>query len=157
MLHYGNATLSQCQLHTRESILEIRDRLMICQPTMSKTKFEDECKVFGFNFNPDGLLYDRYLTDSYVNPLDHHLHDPMHVLVASSGIGQYEVNAFINALLTKADHVDMLDTFAAQCTVHGRGLYKDFFKRRVKYNRSDSFRGFADDCMQADWHGAYDR
>ena len=43
---------------------------------------------------PGGIVYDAYVRLIYI-PIDSTFWDPMHILVASSGVGQYEGNGFL--------------------------------------------------------------
>eukprot|EP00973_Karenia_brevis_P053857 7481475-Karenia_brevis.AAC.1 len=116
--HYAFAGRHQFQLHTEQSIVDIVEHIRTCKMTMGKGKFELEQKIFGVVFNEHSLLFDEYLRKYYSLPR-HLMHDSMHVLAASSGIGQVHVNAVVTTVFAKGG-LHKLDDFARQCVVDGK-------------------------------------
>jgi len=92
--HYALALPDQFDQHTVESFWEIADKLAEQHGVVSKTEFKELEKMCGVGYEPDGLLYDMHVRSIYC-PVSHTYWDPMHILVASGGVCQYECNAFI--------------------------------------------------------------
>ena len=70
------------------------DKLAHQHGQIGKGKFEELEKAYGLKYEPGGIVYDAYVRSIY-NPIDNTFWDPMHILVASSGVAQYEGNGFL--------------------------------------------------------------
>jgi hypothetical protein len=105
----------------------------------------------GITYDPDSLVYDRYLR-GIIGPSSV-LFDWMHSLLASGGMAQFEVNAFLLELLAQCPDMTLekLDDFAAE-VVWSPGLprlARHFFEKRVVHKEGAHIRAFAAEMTMA--------
>jgi hypothetical protein len=95
--HYAHARPDQFDQHTAETFWAMADRLETAHmgPHFrgQKEALHALSQASGINFQPHGLLYDRHIR-TFFCPVDNTYWDPMHLLLSSGGMCQYEVNGF---------------------------------------------------------------
>jgi hypothetical protein len=157
--HFSIASPEGVQLHTPTSYATMADILSVVHGQVTNEKFKVLQKVFGLNYRPQGLLWDRHLRQ-YFNPAQHTYEDSMHVLFASGGVAQYEVNGFVLALGGLLQFIGhsvpgMLDDFHDHIKWPVvRRLRKNFFAQRVR-GVGENLKAFAVETMAAVevlWH-----
>ena len=87
---------SKFRPRTEGSINAIVDRLSEAHGTMSKAAFKEVSTQLGFNYNPNGILFDPYLLPK-VLPGAHCLFDWMHVFF-EKGVVNYHIGQFLYAV-----------------------------------------------------------
>jgi hypothetical protein len=94
--------------------------------TVTDFKFLEQC--YGINYSDHGLLFDDHCR-RVSNLQETMFWDWMHCIVASGGIGQYEVNQFVLKIVQSGVTLENLDTFVQQIKVPGSAckLDKRFF------------------------------
>jgi hypothetical protein len=102
-------------------------------------------QVFGVNFEPEGLPFDRALRPTVGGPASGTLFDWMHCLV-SNGVATWEVHGFVKALRLVGVGCAQLDDDTSLYTLPKRlsKLPRDFFQQRWS---EDSFRAFASEML----------
>ncbi len=122
-------------------------------PGLAKSRVEKLSTCRGCNYEEGTLMQDVALRDTYF-PVTHTLYDWMHCAAASTGVGQYHVNAFLQALqewthFTLAD----VDNFACGITFGRRSslgyLRPKFFACRYCTTPGGHIRAFASELMSA--------
>ena len=88
--HFATAKPKDFQEQTHELFYHNADRLL--SMTGDELKFAE--KAFGIVCSPNSVIYDKSLRSIYSVP-DHTYLDPMHILLTSSGIAQWELNGFV--------------------------------------------------------------
>lgn len=156
--HYSLASHpSQFDVHTTESFFQMCDLLeAVFSENMTpkqKAEFERLEKAYGLRYDVDGLLWDKYLRQ-YYNPPQHAYHDPMHVLVASGGVVQYEINYFMLAATqldppVQLEDVDAITQLISFPNDDSKRLPKTFWKDRVVFTEGAHLRAFAGECLDA--------
>lgn len=68
-------------------------------------------QALGVTYDVRSVFWDPYLA-KFCNPADHTYWDWMHILVASGGVLQYEVNGFVRAMQATGISLQDLDAFA---------------------------------------------
>ncbi len=86
------------------------DDLQAKHGVIAPKKFEDLQKAYGLNYEPAGLLFNLRLR-RYVRPYSILVYDWMHNLLTSSGVGQYQCNAFIRRALELGKTLKGLEAF----------------------------------------------
>ena len=84
----GPDTVDYRLLHYNDnaSIYAIIDKLRTTYGTTSKATFERMEQAYGVNYVPQGLLFDDDLR-STIQPIDHCIRDPMHMLFSTGVAG----------------------------------------------------------------------
>ena len=116
---------------------------------MTKTAFGDLEKAMGLTYDPDSLAYDMHLRT--IIGISSTYFDWMHCLVASSGLAQFEVNAFCLALLDNFPDVTLndLDVFALQINFSSGSFPKHFFENRIVMTEGKHMKAFASETINA--------
>lgn len=131
MHHYSTAKPKDFKSQSHELFYFNCDRLMESHGRVHPKTFELMEKSFGITFDPASLVYEKALRRFY-SVTDHTYNDPMHMLVASGGVGQFEINAFL--LHAQQEHnldLQWVDQFSTSCSNVGtQRLQKQFFSNR---------------------------
>ena len=123
--HYATAKPSDFKEQTHELFYHNADALK----AMSKRDREFAEKAFGIVYSPQSVIYDDYLRTIYSVPLQTYL-DPMHILLASSGLAQWELNQFVrHANMHHQLDLDLLDQFALSIQLPEQSLQQNFFSK----------------------------
>ena len=103
-------------------------------------------KDFGINYNPDGLLYDKFLLRNVMDPLSNYIRDWMHT-VASQGVAGTELSFLIQALVDEGVSLEIVRTYARKFVLpRSRGKVTDlFFKPELIL--TDKVKHFASDVL----------
>jgi hypothetical protein len=148
--HFAHAVPSQFKVHTRDTFFKAVDEVSRQREVLNKTKFEKLQKENGVTWCPDGLVMDTYMRKHFCPPLNTYW-DPMHCLLASSGVSQYEVNGFCHACVSIGVAPEMLDEFSNR-VVWPKGrrmeLPKLFFQKRMA-KAGGHIRAFAAEVLSA--------
>ena len=72
--------LSDCMLHSRESVLDIIDKLVAAKHTLGKGEFGELEQLHGWSYSKHSLLVDPWLR-GIVDPTQHNVFDWVHVLL----------------------------------------------------------------------------
>jgi len=150
LVDYKTATLDQCKPHTDESYFAMVDDLAAKKGVIPPKEFEGLEMAYGLNYEPTGLLFNKALR-RFVKPFSILVYDWMHCLWTSSGVGQYQCNAFIRCALSLGKTLKEFDEFA-QTVVQPGGVGKikrTFFRDRYSNSEDGCLKGFAGECMLA--------
>jgi len=153
--HFAFCKPAEFDRHTSATFFEMADKLASAHLKLSKEQFGDLQLAYGINYEPDGLIFDRAMRHIY-SPMTHNLADAQHVLVASGGVAQHEVAAFVDHAV-RHEHLSLhsLDEWV-QAKIHfGRTCSKlcsTFFQDRVTLSSNTElahFKGYASECISA--------
>ena len=143
--HYSTAKAGDMKLHTHATFYANCDRLQASHGHSHPKDFEILEKACGISYDPHSVAYDLGLRGVYSIPDDTY-HDPMHILVASGGLVQYEINAFLFHAVKQGPNLSLalLDTFCRDLFITGKGLRseitgKPFFVKRHTLNHAMCF------------------
>jgi len=138
----------QFDLHSAASFYEMADVLQHVKLVGTAKEFDSVSESMGLNYDPHSLVYDLHLRQ-FVSP-ENALTDTMHNLFASSGVAQYEVNAFLHSLLPRlGGDLEEVDAFQRQIQNPPVRLSKDFFQMRVNEKADGHIKAFASETMAA--------
>ena len=155
VVHFAHARPHQFDLHDNASMWEIIDVLEANAGALPKGKFDAMQKSLGVNYTPGSLAFDRSLRPHYP-PVSSTFFDWMHIIAASGGIAQYNLNALV--LLLESPPVEIagpaLDEFAAafadgNCGFRFRKLPKNFFSKRIVRKPLAHIKCFAAETLAA--------
>ena len=148
--HYSTAKPKDFLRQTHDSFYQCCDKLMEAHGNVSKREFEFMQTSLGVTYNADSVVYDTYLRSVYSVP-EHTYQDPMHMLVASGGVAQVELQAFLNHA-TANHNLDLsdLDLFCRSVVCSARNpLPAKFFAQRAADPDRHHIKAFADECLLA--------
>ena len=150
LVDYKTASLDQCRQHTDESFYAMADDLQAKHGVIAPKQFEDLQKAYGLKYEPAGLLFNLRLR-RYYRPHSILVYDWMHNLLTSSGVGQYQCNAFVRCVLELGTTLKELDDLAQTVVwpAETTRLSKTFFRDRYSKKAGGCLKGFAGDCMVA--------
>eukprot|EP00959_Pyramimonas_sp_CCMP1952_P306647 6417533-Pyramimonas_sp.AAC.1 len=123
---------------------------------VTKSHVETMEQLTGIKYQPNGLLWDRTLKPHF-SVVSHIAEDWMHGCCSSGGIGQYECNAFVIAVIRnselKRQGLDLAKIDEFQQTIRwpgrGRGLSKEFFRTQVRMGDAGHLACFATETIMA--------
>ena len=135
--------------HTQESIatLVIHVGEQVRLNPRSRERFQQST---GFKYHPEGLMWDPLARSRLALPHAGYI-DWMHMLVASGGVAQFEVNQLILVLRDHQIDVEHIDDWC-EAVVKPAGFTKlkaSFFASRVVDKRSAHIRAFASEMLSA--------
>ena len=152
--HYSCTRLNQFDLHTEATFNDMTTKLVALADAGSK-KLKAHEKAYGLNYEPDALVFDVSLRDVF-SPIRNGFKDPMHTLIASGGVAQHHISAFLMALIIAMRvTLEDVDRWCAQIRwPHDMQhlLSKSFFTSRVTLKISKkqaSLRAFANETLSA--------
>ena len=150
--HYATAKPGDFLRHDRESFYEQCDKLMVAKGNMTVEKFKDLQIAYGMTFDPESIVYDKELRSVYC-PVDHTYWDPMHCLLCSGGIAQYELNEFMLQASEPPVNISLADVDSWCASInYPRGVKRlrpTFFTKRVQMEHNCHLRCFASECLLA--------
>ena len=130
--------------HTPESFRAMKAELDSVKDDPAALKeMEIQC---GLNYNPEGLLWDEYISDLIQMP-NCIFWDTQHCIYASGGIAQYEVNGFVLEALQHNITLADLDAFASD--MKGHKLGRSFFSTRIVNRDGAHIKAFASETIDA--------
>ena len=106
----------------------MRDQLALV--SANKQEVKKMGQLYGLQFHASGILWHPSLKHKLC-PVKQNYYDWMHILLASGGLGQYEINEFVKKIRGMGIPLKQLDDFASVVFFSQR-LYKaiaDFFPR----------------------------
>ena len=150
LVHYSCTNRTRFAKHTSASFQAMRDRLALVAAAGSKKELNALGQCFGLQYNDLGVLWHPTLKDQ-VCPVSQTMYDWMHVLVASGGVAQYEVNEFAKAVQQLGIPLSTLDQFSRTVILPwGRkNIPRDFFQERINPENDSHVRAFATEVMVA--------
>eukprot|EP00438_Fugacium_kawagutii_P026421 Skav225686 [mRNA] locus=scaffold243:53674:55491:- [translate_table: standard] len=148
LVHYSCSDSTKFARHTSRLFREMRERLE--GESANKKQVNKLGQLFGLTFNKEGVLWHPTLK-RMVCPVDQTMFDWMHILVASGGVAQYEVNEYVKILRQHNVSFDQLDSFAQEVKPPKKHfkLPKDFFRERVNNEDNSHIRCFASEVLLA--------
>ena len=107
-------------------------------------------KATGLKYNPKGLMWDIQVREKLPAPSSKFL-DWMHMICASGGFGQYELNQVVLCLGDQGITTEEIDewTHAVKKPRGHQKLGKHFFRDRVVNKRTGKVRAFAGEVLSA--------
>ena len=158
LVHYTCTDPKKFDKHTPESFWEMIDLLSSQVGRLSPDDLSELELACGIGYDPDSLTFDRGLRSIY-NPIQHNMCDPMHVLVASGGVIQFEINEFVrHAIRSEGLKVMDLDAWVAAHVIWRREHQqkhmvgkkrKTFFQDRVVMKPHAHLKAFASETLMA--------
>ena len=131
-------------MHTTDTFREVRDRVDAARDSSALAETELIC---GLSYSPKGCFWDPYLFDLFQPPFCMYW-DGMHCLYSSGGIVQYQVNAYVMALMQHNISLETLDSFAGTVTLpNGLKLGKSFFASRIVTKPNAHIKAFASEVI----------
>ena len=148
LVHYSCSDSSKFARHTSTLFKEMRERLE--GESGNKKQVNKLGRVFGLTFNKEGILWHPTLK-RVVCPVGQTMFDWMHILVASGGVAQYEVNEYVKILRQHNVSFERLDSFAQEVIAPQKHfkLPKGFFQERVNTEDNSHIRCFANEVLLA--------
>ena len=116
----------------------------------TKGAFQKLEKQVGIKYDPHSLGYDKYLRK--IIGINNACPDWMHSLLASGGLGQYHLNAFVLELLEQYPQMTLeaLDDFAAEITWRRNSRQpRNFFVNRFMLTGGSHLKAFAGEVILA--------
>ena len=101
--------------HTKDSIMQMVDRLVVAQRAGPKSRLNDLQQMYGITLNHDSLLRDQHCMQ-FVHPVEHYYRDWMHTFV-SNGVAQTEVALFLSRLSQAGITNAMVKAFVGKFTL----------------------------------------
>ncbi|CAE7471645.1 unnamed protein product [Symbiodinium sp. CCMP2592] len=146
LVHYSCDDPGKFVLHSSQTFRTMCQKLEIA-PKKDQKKLG---QLFGLTMHPNAVLFCAPWKDS-VDCVQHVYWDWMHILCASSGMGQYEVNEFLKILVDRGVSLDMLDEYAQQWRLPQRtsNLCKGFFAERLNKEPDSCLKCFAGELLTA--------
>lgn len=146
LVHYACADRSKFAKHSSASYQAMRDHLESLAG--NKKQLQKFGQVYGLHYEPRGLLWHASLRN-LVCPAKHTMYDWMHCLVASGGIGQYEINGFLTAIKGLGLSLQQVDVFASAVTTPRDKLPTKFFEDRYNPEYRSHLKCFASEVLTA--------
>ena len=105
-------------------------------------------QLYGLQYTASGILWHPTLKDLKC-PVKQTYYDWMHVLVASGGVAQYEVNEFVKKIRGAGIRLKILDEFASNVLMpkSRSKLPTTFFQDRINNEDNSCIRGFAAEML----------
>lgn len=148
LVHYSCSDRAKFARHTSTLFNDMRERLE--GESGNKKQVNKLGQIFGLTFNKEGILWHPTLK-RLVCPVGQTMFDWMHILVASGGVAQYEVNEYVKILRQHNVSLERLDAFAQEVVSPQKHfkLPKDFFQERVNNEDNSHIRCFANEVLVA--------
>ena len=148
LVHFRCADQSKFAPHTPASFQEMRDKLRLVRG--NKKECQRLGQLYGLHYTPFSVLWHPTL-GTKVCPIKNTMFDWMHVLVASGGVAQYEVNEFAKQIRDAGIPLSALDTFGKVVRVpKSRGnLPSKFWQDRVNMEANCHIKAFAGEVLVA--------
>ncbi len=149
LVHFTTSDYNRLDLHTSSSFNEMADELEQAASGTVRALGRLE-QMFGLTYHPRAILWDRSVRNTLSFPTSIYW-DWMHCLVASGGVGQYEVNQMVLAALGKGLTTARLDDFTATITFPqgSSKLPKHFFRDRLVSGDTNHIKAFAAETLVA--------
>ena len=148
LVHYSNPDRTRFRCHTSESFDLQLQRLRRARD--NKKELQRLGQVYGLHYCPQGVLF-RPALSSIVKPIECVMYDYMHILLASGGLAQYQLNSFVKRLKDEGIALEMMDAFARSMFFpKGWGkLPPNFFAERVCMDPGSMMKTFAGEVLTA--------
>jgi hypothetical protein len=149
LVHFASTEYHRFLRHTYDSVLEVVTHLEHTA-IHNRGQLKAEQQSTGYKYDPDGLMWDP-LARSRLRLPEAGYFDWMHILVASGGVAQFQLNQLV---LVLEDHgikaCDLDEWFSLVVVPKGfTKLKKTFFQDRVVNNRKAHIRAFASELLTA--------
>jgi len=147
--HIATATRADFDPHTDASFWEMVDVLTALEGSARSVIAHHE-KSLGLNFDRATLLWDQSLRLRHVvRPVTGVYWDWMHVLVASGGIVQCEINQLLRAFVAAGVPFKDIDDFCSRICwpSSAEKLRNNFFENRTVMNADAHIKGFASEML----------
>lgn len=146
--HYSCANPNLFAEHNNQTFNDMRNQLRAV--AHNKKECNRLGQLFGLHYSEHCPLWHRTL-HSQMNPLEQTSFDWMHVIVASGGVGQYELNEFCKSVKTAGINLSLLDEFAKMVCLPKQMpmLPKRFFQDRVNTDENTHMKTFASEVLVA--------
>ena len=146
LLHYSCSDRARFARHTPQTFQAMRDSLALA--VGNKKELNRLGQVYGLQYTASGILWHPTLKD-LVCPVKQTYYDWMHVLVASGGVAQYEVNELVKKIRGAGIRLKILDEFASNVLMPKSRpkLPSTFFQDRINDEDNSCIRGFAAEML----------
>lgn len=147
LLHYSCSDRTRFAKHTSATFQQMRDHLT----TLASGRKEELNKmgqVYGLQYSASGVLWHPTLKQ-VVCPIRQTYYDWMHVLIASGGLAQYEINQFVKEIRGLGIALKQLDEFGSAVVLpkSRTKLPSTFFQDRLCEDDDSCIRGFASEML----------
>ena len=109
LLHYGCPDRLRFSKHSSATFQQMSDQLALVSGNKQEVKKLGQ--LYRLQFHAAGILWHPSLKDK-VCPVKQNYYDWMHILLASGGLGQYEINQFVKEIRGLGIPLKQLDDFA---------------------------------------------
>lgn len=150
LVHYSCPDPGRFDRQTPASLSIMVNDLLDKHGSVPQREFAFLEQAYGIVFDTGALIFDEY-TRSLTRMPDTIFWDWMHCLLASGGVGQYEVNQVVREIVKEGIAVSQLDEFCSSVQVPSSRarLTKTFFKDRLVNKDDAHIRAFASEVLSA--------
>ena len=150
LVHFRSTEYRKFIRHTHASIIALVDHLQYTKEHGSRQELLKEQQHTGYTYDPDGLMWDPHARSRLALPEAGYI-DWMHVLVASGGIAQFQVNQVILILEEYGMEPSLIDKWCSSVKMPQgfTKLKKTFFADRVVKAKDAHIRAFAAEVLSA--------
>jgi hypothetical protein len=148
--HTAHARPRHFELHTVASYAEIVEKLRQVHSESTRSHLADVETALGVSYNPLGLLFHPVF--GKLCPPVAMFEDPMHVLFASGGCVQFEMNSFVLELVANDVELCEIDAITAQVewpSSSRNSLPLNFFQSRTVHKANSHMKAFASETLTA--------
>lgn len=147
IVHYSCADRHLFAPNTTELLLAMRHKL---QAAPNKKECNRLGQLYGLQFSPFCPLWHPVLGPQLC-PIQQTSFDWMHVLVASGGVAQYELNEFLKSLQSTGISLQVLNDFASLMVVpkSRQALPRNFFLDRLNMEDNSPMKTFSSEVLTA--------
>ena len=148
LLHYSSTSKDRFDLHTPISFKIMVKKLQDAKDTPGQLK--KLCQLYGLSFNEDAVLW-HPTWGGRLSPPTQTMFDWMHILCASGGLAQYEINEFLKLVKDAGVSMDQVDHFCSAVSLPKRlpRLGKNFFRDRLNTEPNSCLKSFSGEILVA--------
>lgn len=148
IVHYSCSSPNLFAQHNSQTFNDMRNQLLAV--SHNKKERNRLGQLFGLHFSHHCPLW-RPRLGSQMQPLQQTSFDWMHVLIASGGVAQFELNEFCKVLKTAGINLSVLDGFAKMaCGPKSKHkLPATFFEDRINMDENSHMKSFASEILTA--------
>ena len=148
LVHYACSDGSKFAKHSSTSFQHMRDGLEALSG--NRKECDKMGQLYGLVYKKAGILWHPSLKH-YIDPTSQTFFDWMHILLASGGLGQYEMNEYLKVLQLNNVGLDQLDSFQQGVCIPKAltKLPKCFFAERICKDNDTHLRCFAGELLTA--------
>lgn len=148
LVHFTCSDSSRFAKHSTTTFQQMRDGLELL--AANKKECDKMGQAYGLVYRKNGILWHGTLKH-YVDPARHTFYDSMHVLLASGGLAQYEINELVKVLEENHVGLNQLDVFQRGICLprNQTKLPRHFFAERIVKDPDSHIKCFAGELLTA--------